>query len=571
MIRSGLALDSMSGVALVLAAAALLSSCRSTQSVKAESADLILRVAKVVSLDTATPPGADAVAVKDGIILAVGAAEDLEARHGRAGTERLDLRPGVAVPGLVDAHCHLSSQGRLLLGLDLLGTRSVEEIQARVAEAVKEAGPGAWILGRRWDQNDWPETRFPHARDLDRVAPRNPVYLTRVDGHAAWVNTRALEVSGIDARTRDPEGGLIHRDPGSGRPTGILVDNAMGLVKRPGPDQAARRKAILEAAAWCHRFGLTGVHDAGVGHVELDLYRELYAEGKLKLRINAMVHGPGPLLNHYLARGPEVGVCNGRLTVRTLKLFADGALGSRGAALLKPYSDEPGNTGLLVTSPRELRKWILAAARAGLQAAVHAIGDRANREVLDAYEAAMKETGNPKARHRLEHAQVLSLQDLPRLAELGVIASMQPTHLTSDMPWARDRLGPERLKGAYAWRRILDSGAHLAGGSDFPVEHVNPLLGLYSAITRRRTDAPGKGVYGPDQRMSREEALRAFTLEAAYAAFQEHLTGTLTPGKWADITVLPVDPVRCEPEALRAAEVLATLVAGEVVYRKQDS
>lgn len=533
-----------------------------------DPADLILRVSGVVSLDRATPPGADAVAVKDGIILAVGAVEDLEARHGSAGTERLDLRPGVAVPGLVDAHCHLSSQGRLLLGLDLLGTRNVGEIQARVAEAVEGAKPGAWIVGRRWDQNDWPERHFPHARDLDGVAPRNPVYLTRVDGHAAWVNSRALERAGIDARTRDPEGGLIHRDPETGRPTGILVDNAMGLVKRPGPDRATRRRALLEAAAWCHRFGLTGVHDAGVSQEELDLFRALYAEGKLKLRINAMIHGPGPLLDHYLIRGPEVGACNGRLTVRTLKLFADGALGSRGAALLEPYSDAPGNAGLLLTPPAELRKWILEAARAGLQAAVHAIGDRANREVLDAFEAAMKETGNPGARHRLEHAQVLSLEDLPRLADLGVIASIQPTHLTSDMPWARDRLGPERLKGAYAWRRILDSGAHLAGGSDFPVEHVNPLLGLYAALTRRRTDAPGKGVYGPDQCMSPQEALRAFTLEAAHAAFQEDRTGTLTPGKWADITVLPVDPIRCDPEALRTAEVLATLVAGEVVYRK---
>jgi len=541
-------------------------SCGRTGKMNDDFADLILRVDRVISLDPGIGEPADAMAVKDGLILAVGRMEELEPGLKGPDTSLLDLRPGVAVPGLVDAHCHLMSQG--LLGLDLLGTRNVGEIQARVAAAVRKARPGKWILGRRWDQNDWPEKRFPDREDLDKVAGRNPVCLTRIDGHAVWVNSLALKLSGIDAETSDPPGGLIHRDPETRAPTGILVDNAIGLVKRPPIDRATRRRAILEAAACCHRYGLTGIHDAGVDGDVVELYRELYGSGELTLRINAMIGGPGALLDHHVAHGPEVGACGGRLTIRTLKLFADGALGSRGAALLKPYSDREGHTGLLVTPPATLHDLVLRAAGAGLQVATHAIGDRANREVLDAYEAAIRQTGNQDARHRLEHAQVLDLEDLPRIAELGVIASMQPTHLTSDMPWARDRLGPDRLRGAYAWRRILDTGAHLAGGSDFPVEEVNPLLGLYSAITRCRTDPPGKGVYGPDQRMTPEEALRAFTIEAAYAAFQEDRSGTLTPGKWADITVLPVDPLRCKPEALLEAEVLATVVAGEVVYRK---
>jgi len=531
-----------------------------------EPADLVVRVDHVVSLDPATPPGADALVIRSGKIVAVGSYDDLKDRHVGTGTVIEDFRPGVAVPGLVDAHCHLLSQG--LLGLDLLGTRSVREIQERVAEAARKAKPGAWIVGRRWDQNDWPEKRFPTREDLDKVSTLNPVVLTRIDGHAAWLNSLALKRSGIDAETRDREGGLIHRDPKTRRPTGILVDNAMDLIKRPRPDREARRRAILRAARTCHRFGLTGIHDAGVSESVLDIYRELYRKGELKLRIYAMIGGPGPLLDHYIEHGPEVGAFEGRLTVRALKLYADGALGSRGAALLEPYSDRKDHAGLLVTPPPKLRETSLRAARAGLQVCVHAIGDRANRIVLDIYEEAIRETGNRDARHRVEHAQVLDPADIPRFARLGVIASMQPTHLTSDMPWARDRLGADRVKGAYAWRTLIDSGARIAGGSDFPVEQVNPLLGLYSAITRRRTSEPGSGVYGAEECMTPEEALRAFTTEAAYAAFQESTNGTLSPGKWADVTVLPIDPVNAKPERLLRAEVLATLVGGEVVYRK---
>jgi len=529
-------------------------------------ADLVIRVERVVSLDPATPKGADAIAVRAGKILAVGRYPDLKDKHAGAATVIEDFRPGVAVPGLVDAHCHVLGQG--LLGLDLLGTRSIAEIRERVTRAVKKAKPGQWILGRRWDQNDWPDPRFPTRKDLDPVSPLHPVVLTRIDGHAAWLNSLALKRSGVDAETRDPEGGLIHRDPETREPTGILVDNAMALIRRPSPDRDARRRAILRAARTCHRFGLTGVHDAGVSEEVLDIYRELYRKGELALRIYAMIGGPGRLLDHYLESGPEVGAFEGRLTVRAVKLYADGALGSRGAALLEPYSDRKDHSGLLVTRPRRLREVALRAARAGFQVCVHAIGDRANRIVLDIYEEAIKETGNRDARHRVEHAQVLHPDDVPRFARLGVIASMQPTHLTSDMPWARDRLGADRLKGAYAWRTLLDSGARIAGGSDFPVERVNPLLGLYSAMTRRRTSEPGPGVYGADQCMTPEEALRAFTVEAAYAAFQESTNGTLSPGKWADVTVLPIDPLAADPERVRRAEVLATLVGGKVVYRK---
>ena len=531
-------------------------------------ADLMIRVDRVISLDPDVAPDADALAVRGGQIVEVGRFDEMAAKWCNPGTKVETFRPGVAVPGLVDAHCHLTAQG--LMGLDLLGTRSVREVQDRVAQAVRRARPGAWIVGRRWDQNDWPDKRFPTCADLDAVAPHNPVFLTRVDGHAAWVNSLAMRRSGLDAGTRQPEGGIIHRDPKTRQPTGILVDNAMTLIQRPRPDRAAKRRAILAAAAECHRLGLTGVHDAGVTEDVLELYRELYQAGKLKLRIYAMIGGTGALLDHYLGRGPEIDACNGRLTVRALKLYADGALGSRGAALLEPYSDRPEQSGLLVTTPEALRETAIQAARAGFQVCVHAIGDRANHVVLDAFEAANQDTGQRDARHRVEHAQVLHSDDLPRFARLGVLASMQPTHLTSDMPWARERLGPERIGGAYAWRRLLDSGARIAGGSDFPIEHVNPLFGLYSAITRRRVDEPGPGVYGADQCMTPEEALRAFSSEAAYFSFQESRTGTLSPGKQADITILPVNPLTCHPETLRSARVVATLVGGEVVYRAAD-
>ncbi|MBN2491537.1 MAG: amidohydrolase [Planctomycetes bacterium] len=552
-------------VPVLLALSIGLAACAGRRTADSAPADRILRVQRVVSLDPATPEDADAIAMRSGVIVAVGKFVDLARRHGGEDTAVEDLRPGVAVPGLVDAHCHLVAQG--LQGLDLRGARSVAEVQERVAVAAGQAAPGEWIVGRGWDQNLWPEKRFPSRCDLDDAAPHHPVYLARVDGHAVWVNSLALERSGIDENTPEPAGGRIHRDPTTGTPTGILIDRAKELLRRPAPDRAARRRAILAAAAECHRFGLTGVHHAGVDGEVLELYRELYREGRLKLRIYAMIDGPGPLLEHYLRRGPEVGACDGRLTVRALKLYADGALGSRGAALLAPYSDRPEESGLLVTEPAELHRLTRRAAEAGLQVCVHAIGDRANRAVLDGFEAAIAATGRRDARHRVEHAQVLHPDDIPRFERLGVIASMQPTHLTSDMPWAMDRLGPERIQGAYAWRRLLASGAHLAGGSDFPVERVDPLLGLHAAITRRRTEEPGPGVYGPDQRMTPLEALRAFTAEAAYAAFEESIGGTLAPGKRADITVLAVDPLRVDPEALLGARVLATLVAGEVVYR----
>jgi len=557
----------LAAAAAATAIAGILAACLTRAPVgQGAPADTLVRVARVITLDPEAPQGADAVAIRDGRVVAVGSFEVLAARLRGRETRVEDFRPGVAVPGLVDAHAHLLGQG--LLGLDLLGTRSAGEVAARVAAAVEKARPGEWIIGRRWDQNDWPEKAFPDRAELDRVAPDHPVCLTRIDGHAAWVNSRALARSGIDADTADPPGGRIHRDPRTGEPTGILVDNAMALVKRPVPDRAAKRRAILRAAAECHRLGLTGIHDAGVDEEGLSIYRELYDADALHLRVYAMIAGPGRLLERYLARGPEVDAHDGRLTVRAVKLYADGALGSRGAALLEPYTDAPGERGLLVTPPEQLRAISFRAADAGLQVCVHAIGDRANRIVLDTFAACRARTGATDARHRVEHAQVLHPDDIPRFGELGVIASMQPTHLTSDMPWARDRLGPERVKGAYAWRRLLESGARICAGSDFPIEHVNPLYGLHSAITRRRTDSPGEGVYGADQCMTPEEALRAFTTEAAWAAFQEEDRGVLSPGRRADITVLPFDPLRVDPERLRTARIVATIVGGRVVYRR---
>ncbi len=552
--------------AIVFAAVAF-ARCRSDDRSGEPPVERIIRVARVIALDDTVDEQADSIAVAHGRIVAVGPWERV-AIHAGADTEIVDLRPGIAVPGLVDAHAHLVGQGRI--SVNLVGTTSVEQIVERVAAEVAQRPAGAWILGRGWDQNDWANTALPDRALLDRIAPDHPVVLTRIDGHAVWANTRALERAGIDRSTTDPDGGRIERRA-DGEPTGVLVDNAMMAMFAtvPAATRTEIREAILAAAAECHRLGLTGIHDAGVTADELAVYRELYRTGELKLRSYAMIGGEGALLDRYVASGPEIGACDGRLTIRCLKLYADGALGSRGAALDAPYADAPSTSGLLTTPPERLDAIVRRAVGAGLQVAVHAIGDRANRLVLDAYEGALRDIGPDDPRLRVEHAQILHVGDIDRLARLRVIASMQPTHLTSDGPWAEARLGPDRMSGAYAWRRILRGGGRIAAGSDFPVERVDPLRGLYAAITRRRTDEPHAGaVYSPDQRMTPEEALRAFTIEAAYAAFQEDRGGSLSPGKWADVTVLPIDPIRDDPERLRTAAVVATIVAGEVVYRK---
>jgi hypothetical protein len=426
--------------------------------------------------------------------------------------------------------------------------------------------PGDWIEGRGWDQNDWPKKEFPTFSDLSGTEA-NPVYLRRVDGHAAWLNRRALDECGITAETTDPDGGRIIRDQ-SGNPTGVLIDNAMNLVDdvKPEPSFEERLERYRTAIAECHRCGLTGIHDAGVGSENLEALRRLRKRGELNFRVYAMLESDEKeFAEEFIKNGPEIDPKH-FLTVRALKVYADGALGSRGAALLAPYDDEPGNKGLMMHPRDELLRWTALAVSNGFQVCTHAIGDAANRLMLDVYEEALDAAGPGDYRLRIEHAQILSPVDIPRFQEQGVIASMQPTHATSDMYWAGDRLGTKRLDGAYAWRSLLDTGAVICCGSDFPVEGVNPLWGVHAAVTRRDADGwPADGWYA-DQRMTVDEAVRGFTVQAAYAGFEERVKGVLQVGMCADLTVLAADPYDVPPEEIRDIRVTHTIVGGKVVY-----
>lgn len=512
---------------------------------------------------------ADAVAVKNGVVQAVGKEADIMPLAGNA-TAVHRLKGAVIVPGLVDAHCHLLGLGLGLERLDLVGAAGFAEVLAIVRDKAASTPKGEWILGRGWDQNDWEDKRWPTRNELDKVSPDHPVYLKRVDGHAALANSAAFKLAGITDKTRDPEGGKIIRE--KGRPIGVLIDNAMDLVGSvvPSPTKEAKRKAILRAADLCMSAGLVGVHEAGVTRETLDLYREMADSGELPFFVYAMIDRNESTLGELMEAGPEVRR-GGTLTVRSIKVYADGALGSRGAAMLEPYEDDPGNTGLLMINEESLAELTENALRHGFQVCTHAIGDRANRTVLDAYEKAMKsaELTGADARLRIEHAQVLAVSDIPRFGALGVVAAMQPTHCTSDMPWAPKRLGSGRLPGAYAWTSLIVNGTVIAGGSDFPVESYDPLLGFYAAVTREDTTGFPVNGYNPREKMTRQEALACYTYGAAYAAFEEKTTGSLKPGMRADMTILNMDIMKVPPHDILDAEVLMTVVGGRVVYQQE--
>ncbi|MBZ5592365.1 MAG: amidohydrolase [Acidobacteriia bacterium] len=497
--------------------------------------------------------------MKAGKILAV--ADDVTPYIGPA-TRKIDARGAVIIPGFIDSHGHMAALGESLEILDLRATKSEQEIADLVRHAARNRKPGEWIRGRAWDQNNWPGRQFPSAAAISAAAPHNPVYLTRVDGHAGWVNRKALELAELTAATPDPPGGKLLRDA-SGQLTGVLIDRAQELVTRkiPPPTSQQVRERLKRAALECARLGITTVHDAGVGSEELDQYRALIQDHQLPVRVYAMIAGEGDLWREYLRRGPELG---DRLTVRSIKLYADGALGSRGAALTEPYSDDPGNTGLMMLQKKDIERVARAAVAHGFQVNTHAIGDLANRTVLDGYAAALG--GKNTKRFRIEHAQVVSLEDIPLFEKYSIIASMQATHATSDMPWAESRLGPERVQGAYAWRRFLSLGVHVADGSDFPVENPNPLWGFYAAITRQDRDGNPAGGWFPDQRMTREEALKSWTIEGAYAAFEEETKGSLEPGKAADFVMLSGDIMQIPPAQILKTRVTMTVAGGEVVY-----
>jgi hypothetical protein len=538
-------------------------------------ADLILVNGVVHTMDPEMPE-VEALAATSGKIVALGKSSDLLVIHRGPNTVVIDAGGAVVLPGLIDAHGHLMHLGRLLRTLDLIGTGSVEEVLEKVHAAATSRAPGEWILGLGWDQNDWEVKEFPTREMLDRAASMNPVFLERVDGHAAWVNTLALEAGGVTAATPDPEGGQVVRDP-SGRPTGILIDYATDLVDRtiPVPDDAELGAMLQAAQERVVSLGMTGVHDMGVGPDTLALYRRWDHEGRLIPRIVVYFSArSSAAIEWWREEGAALHAEPGwRLRVRGPKVYADGALGSRGAALLAPYSDAQETSGLLLTEPDSLHAIVGAALKLGLQPAIHAIGDRGNRVALDAIEAGKREVASASAfsapRPRIEHDQVVALEDIPRFAELGVIASFQPTHATSDMYWAEERVGPERIRGAYAWRRLRDTGARLACGSDFPVESPNPFFGIYAAVTRQDQEGWPEGGWRPEERMTRQEALACFTRDAAWAAGMEDEVGTISVGKRADFVIVDRDPLTAPAEDLWKTRVLRTVIDGETVYEAQ--
>ncbi len=533
-----------------------------------QPADLLVTNARVHTSDAAHPE-AQAFAVRGDRVVFVGSTREALALRGPA-TRVLDLGGLTVVNGITDAHAHLLGLGTALREVDLTGTTSYEEVVQRVVARVAQARPGEWVLGRGWNQMNWPDTRFPTHEALTRAVPNNPVVLTRVDGHAILANARALEAARITAATRDPEGGRILRGP-DGSPTGVFVDDAEELVFRavPAPSHDDTRDAILAAVAEANRWGLTGIHDAGVGGRTIDIYEELARAGRYNLRNYVMVAGDSNNLRRYLARGPQRALYEGRIWLRAIKLVADGALGSRGAAMLEDYSDEPGNRGLITTPLDYIHTVAVQALRSGFQLNVHAIGDRANREVLNAFEAALREVPTADHRFRVEHAQIIHRQDIPRFAQLGVIPSMQASHEASDAPMAMNRIGWTRAQGAYAWRSLLNTGVVIPNGTDFPVEQVNPLIGFHAAITRQDASGWPAGGWFPAERMTREEALLSLTLWPAYASFTEDVAGSLTPGKYADFVVLSQDIMSVAPERILDTQVLLTVLGGRVVYQKE--
>jgi hypothetical protein len=492
-------------------------------------------------------------------------------RRAGAGARTIELGGRAVTPGLIDAHSHLVGLGNALAQVDLVGTASYDAVVAAVREAAVGLPAGTWIQGRGWDQNDWPETAFPTHEALSRAVPDHPVWLTRVDGHAALLNTAAMAALGIGPEIEDPPGGRFLRDA-EGRPTGVLVDRAMQVAagRIPGPGAEERLRRLRDAAEHAVAVGLTTVTDMGVGADEIASYRALRDAGELPLRAALFLTDDDALLAHWFRSGPEVGP-ESRLLIRGVKMYADGALGSRGAALVEPYSDDPGNLGLLITGEEHIREVSERALAAGFQVGVHAIGDRGNLVVLDGFEAAFGGEPRPEARFRIEHAQVMRLQDVARAARLGVIFSYQPTHATSDMPWAGQRVGPARLAGAYAWRKALDAGGRLALGSDFPVESPDPRLGLYAAVTRQDREGNPPGGWLAGERLSREEALRGFTLAAAWSLFLDGEVGSLEPGKRADLVVFGRDPMTVPAAEIPEVPVDYTLVDGEVVHHRQGA
>ena len=533
-------------------------------------ADIVLRNAKVYTAND-RQPRAEAVAIRGDKIAFVGRNADANRLIG-PNTKVVDLRGAAVFPGFTDAHMHLSGVGDREMTLNLEGTTSLEDFLGRVKTRVDQSRPGQWVTGRGWIETFWKPPVFLTRQDLDRIAPQNPVLLRRADGHASIANSAALRLASITRVTPAPTGGAINKDA-DGEPTGMLIDRAQGLVSRlvPNPTNDELDQQILKGVERSVMLGWTQIQDAHGSWAEVERIRRLYTDGKIKIRIYKAISGPGADADTLIARGASLGEFGNRLNVRVIKVVMDGALGSRGAALLAPYTDDARTTGLITTDTVALKRMLPAALRSGIQVETHAIGDRANRLTLDFYERAMQEVPADQRkvaepRWRDEHSQIVNPADLAKFKQLGIIASMQPSHAIGDLYFAPARLGMERLKGAYAWQSLLMLGVPLAGGSDAPVERGEPLIEFYAAVARKDMQGRSGDGWHPEEKMTRDQALKAFTIWAAFAAFEEAVRGSIEPGKLADLTVFDKDIMSVPELEILKAKNLMTVINGEIVY-----
>ena len=537
----------------------------------AEDVDLLLFNGNVYTVNE-KQPHAEAIAVKQGRIVFVGSDEAAKKFHAK---RTIDLHEHTVVPGLTDSHCHIFGIGERELSLNLEGTNTLENFLAKVKDRVAKTEKGKWITGRGWIETFWRPPRFPTRQELESVAADHPLFLTRADGHAAIANSAALKIAKIDKNTPNPFVGEILKDKMTGEPTGMLLDHAQELVAKniPPSTAAEREQALLTGINREIGLGWCEIQNAGSHKDDVDLIKKVYADGKAKIRFINCVYGPGEDAQNFLKEGATLNGFNHHFTQRTIKVIFDGALGSRGAALLKPYNDAPDTSGYLTAKPEELRPMFEEALRRGIQVETHAIGDRANRQILDLYEAAFKvvppdQRRIKEPRWRVEHAQIVDPADIPRFAKLGVIPSMQPSHAISDLFFAPARLGMDRLADAYAWQSFLKSGSIICGGSDAPVERGEPMIEFYAAVSRKSIKGESGDGWHPEQAVSREQALKMFTIWPAYAAFEEKEKGSVEVGKLADFTVLSQDIMKIpEPEILKT-RVEMTIIGGEIVYQR---
>jgi predicted amidohydrolase YtcJ len=536
---------------------------------RAEDVDLLLTNGNVYTV-TEKQPKAEAVAVKANRIVFVGSNADAKRFHA---ARIVDLHGGTVVPGFTDSHCHIFGIGEREMQFNMEGINSLEDFLARVKERVDKTSPGKWIVGRGWIETFWKPPQFPTRQDLDKIAPNNPVFLTRADGHASIANSAALKIAGIDRKTPDPFGGQILKK--NGEPNGMLLDHAQELVAKniPKATQAEREEALLRGIDREIKLGWCEIQNAGSHKEDIDVIQNAFRAGNIKSRFINAVSGPGQDAQNFLREGATVNAFDYHFTQRTIKVLFDGALGSRGAALLKPYSDAPETSGLLREKPEDLRPMFEEALRRGIQVETHALGDRANRLILDLYEQAFKAVPADQRkirepRWRIEHAQIVDADDIPRFAKLGVIPSMQPSHAISDLFFTPARLGMDRLVGAYAWQSFLKNGCIIAGGSDAPVERGEPMIEFYAAVARKSIKGKSDEGWHPEQAVSRADALKMFTIWPAYAAFEEKDKGSIEVGKLADFTVLSRDIMKIPEAEILETQYEMTVIGGEVIYSR---